>query len=330
MKSDSKILLKIFILIFIIVILLGACFGIIKGCGLLKDPGVRPTPGNATVTEPATEDGTTAVAAPTAAFVSTPTVTPTVAIGNPTPAPTDMPVTTPEGIIVVLPTPTPTATATPTPTVTPTPTATSAPTATPTPTVTQTPKATATPTSYATPLPTATMYPEFTPDPSQVVETKTKYDRDGDAIVTDTYADGTTVETTHTSDGDIRIVTYPDGTWVQSADEDDYTVVTYPDDSRVIIHDNGLTTFYDTKGHGTHEVQCYDMPAYGIKVYFRYHMDRHDAVICNSDGSDNKWSDKHYDMYTVSFGMGPCFNVFGMGEEKEYTFYTWDGPFYDY
>ncbi len=174
------------------------------------------------------------------------------------------------------------------------------------------------------------MYPEFTPDPSQVVETKKKYDRDGDAIVTDTYADGTTVETTHTSDGDIRIVTYPDGTWVQSADEDDYIAVTYPDDTRIIIRNDGLAIFYDSKGHGTYAVQCYDMPAYGIKVYFRYDMDRHDAVICNSDGSDNKWSDKHYDMYTVSFGMGPCFNVFGMGEEKEYTFYTWDGPFYDY
>ncbi len=230
-----------------------------------------------------------------------------------------------------------TAEPTPTPTNTPVPTATNTPT--PKPTATKKPAHTPTPSAFATPLPTKALYPTFAPSENKVVNEVHEPNKWGKGIdtTTTTYEDGTVVEVNTDKDGTATIITYPDGTEVSSGTEVDWTYVVHPDGSNEIIEESGLTTFQLADG-SSYSVQCFDEPTYGIKVFFRYGSDGNmrDAVICNSDGSFNKWSGKHYDCKSISFGFGPCFNVFEVDSDGNVvgdnwnTFYTWDGPFYDY
>ncbi len=225
----------------------------------------------------------------------------------------------------------------PTPTNTPVPTATNTPT--PKPTATKKPAHTPTPSAFATPLPTKALYPTFAPSENKVVNEVHEPNKWGKGIdtTTTTYEDGTVVEVNTDKDGTATIITYPDGTEVCSSTEMEFTIVVHPDGRSESIGTDGLTTF-DLADGTSYNVQCFDEPTYGIKVFFRYGSDGNmrDAVICNSDGSFNKWSGKHYDCKSISFGFGPCFNVFEVDSDGNVvgdnwnTFYTWDGPFYDY
>jgi hypothetical protein len=227
--------------------------------------------------------------------------------------------------------------ANPTPTNTPVPTATNTPT--PKPTATKKPAHTPTPSAIATPLPTKALYPTFAPSENKVVNEVHEPNKWGKGIdtTTTTYEDGTVVEVNTDKDGTATIITYPDGTEVCSSTEMEFTIVVHPDGRSESIGTDGLTTF-DLADGTSYNVQCFDEPTYGIKVFFRYGSDGNmrDAVICNSDGSFNKWSGKHYDCKSISFGFGPCFNVFEVDSDGNVvgdnwnTFYTWDGPFYDY
>ncbi len=233
----------------------------------------------------------------------------------------------------------------PTPTYTPVPTATNTPT--PKPTATSTPRPTATP--YPTALPTKAMTPP-TPVPGTEIRTeKTTVPETGDPQITTYYPDGTRIDVIESDElGTITDVYYPDGTFTESyTDEEGPSIyVSNPDGTTSWTTEYKYvdsyyldTVFYNADGSGKYAVRCYYMPRYGnIKVFFNYgnYGNRQKAFICNSDGTKNRFSDKYYDMDSISWGFGECFNVDEVDENGNpigmnwTTFTVYDGPFYDY
>ncbi len=214
---------------------------------------------------------------------------------------------------------------------TPTPTETPTPTNTPTPTATRTPSPT--PTALPTPVPTATMYPVLDTAKVSVVSTEKSVTQNGGDKTTETYSDGTVVVTTVNTNGVVVTITYyADGTVVQDTTKDDWVSVDYPDGSSVIINDDGHTVFYNADGSGKYNVIRKEVEKYGIVMYFRYGSDgdKGRAYMCNSDGSDNRFSGREYDLYSFSWGgFGASVNIFG-NDGEHYHFYVEDGPFYEY
>ncbi len=177
------------------------------------------------------------------------------------------------------------------------------------------------------------MYPVLDTAKVSVVSTETVYDKDGLPETTTTYSDGTVVEDLTNNKGEVVTLTYyPDGTWTQEATDDDWMSVNYPDGSMVIINDDGHTVFYNADGSGKYNVIRKEVEKYGIVMYFRYGSDGNKgrAYMCNSDGSDNRFSFREYYLYSFSWGgFGASVNIFG-NDGEHYHFYIEDGPFYEY
>ncbi len=225
----------------------------------------------------------------------------------------------------------------PTSTPTPTPTNTPKPTKTPIPTPTNTPRPTriitSTPTPTLIPVPTATMYPAFEPEKLTVVEETEGIDDYGDYTTATTYSDGTRVEVRRPIGKDIvvKVTFYTDGTEVYEGNDVDYISVIYPDGTSKDIYSNGVTHVWGLDDDSSYYIKHVVVARFGIEMYFKYQdYYSYDAVICNSDGSPNKWTGMKYRMSSISSGgMGPTLNVFGE-DHQEHFFLATDGPFYDY
>ena len=232
------------------------------------------------------------------------------------------------------------------------PTPTPSPTNTPTPTNTPSPKPKATSTPKVTPTlqPTKGLTPPTPAPGTEIRMEKTTVPETGDPQITTYYPDGTRIYVIESDEyGTITDVYYPDGTFVETYTDEEgrpYKDVENPDGtSSVTIQYKYMDSYYldtgyiNADGSGLYNVRCYYMPRYGnIKVFFNYPPDgnRHLAFICNSDGTKNRFSDKYYDMTTISWGFGECFNVNEVDEDGNRlgaawtTFTVYDGPFYDY
>ncbi len=194
------------------------------------------------------------------------------------------------------------------------------PTSTPRPTATMTPS----------PRPTATLYPEVT---GYVTKTETVHEN-GCSTEKTSYSDGSTVEVRHVDGTDIVVTatTYKDGTCVERSNEDDYTLINHPDGSWTFVNDDGTTDFWGADGKLKFIVERFYESYYNLTIFFRYKTSssRNSAVICNSDGTDNKWSGTVYHFNGMVLG-GPkrlisIYDENGVLHEIPIA----DGPFYDY
>jgi uncharacterized protein YgiM (DUF1202 family) len=223
----------------------------------------------------------------------------------------------------------------PTSTPTPTPTNTPKPTKTPTPTPTNTPRPKATSTPYPTliPVPTATMYPAFEPEKLTVVEETKDIDDYGDEYTKTTYSDGTRTEVYVIPEkGEfVTYIYYTNGVFTVEGTLDDYYTVYYPDGSSKTVWDNGVISVWASNGEFEYYIKRVVVERFGIEMYFRYQdYYSYDAVVCNSDGSPNKWTGMKYNLHSMSFGGGRrSLNIFGEDHQEHY-FLAEDGPFFDY
>ncbi len=151
--------------------------------------------------------------------------------------------------------------------------------------------------------------------------------------MTTRYEDGTEECIISADDGiePSSCVTYPDGTMIESGGGESYITIIYPDESVKIIRNDGITDYWDSDGRFLYCVERIEHARFGLVFYLRYHHDNDfTAVICNSDGSPNRFSGQTYQRGSLSFGgWGRCFNLFDE-DGVHHHIPVDDGPFYDY
>lgn len=226
----------------------------------------------------------------------------------------------------VLITPTPVPTDTPVLTATPT----NVPVVTALPTASSEPRVTATPTVYL--RPTATVIPEIKGN-----ETKTEerpiIDNDGKTVIgvetVTEYSSGMTETVKAFENGSmLSILTDSNGiTYTKDSDET-YTLVEYDDGTKIIVEEDGRIDYFSADGKSDWSV--YVLPkSYNYTMFFRYTETPKDAVICNSDGSLNRWSGVRLDaLSAVKYKNAIWLDWYD--DMEHHAYYFSDGPFYDY
>ena len=177
-----------------------------------------------------------------------------------------------------------------------------------------------------TPVPLATRYPDIS---GSVTWEKEAVDENGDVFSEKRYSDGTIEKEYHDGREKWTCLIFPDGTEVICTDITDYTEVDYPDGSVRLFWNDGKTTVFSPDGELDYTVVKKEEKRFNMVLFFRFKESEKDAVICNSDGSLNKWSDRHLNLKSLSFGGGSFgMNIIGTdGTRLHYE--AKDGPFYD-